>query len=91
MSEMIQKVSTHRLMLDGRERLSVSGIEDVISFDDSIVVLKSTMGILTVDGSELRMTALNVDSKAVEISGTVNGIVYQGDRVPRGRLFKRRN
>ena len=90
MSEIIQKISSHRLMLDGRERLSISGVEDVISFDDSIVILKTVMGILTVDGAELRITTLNVDTGEVDICGTVSGIVYQGDRAPKGRLFKRK-
>ena len=86
----ILKPAAHRLTLDSREHLTVSGVDDVISFDECGVVLKTVMGILSVDGAELRITNLNVDSKDVEIAGKINGIIYQGAQATRSSLFKKR-
>ena len=89
MNEII-KPASHRLILDGRERMAVSGVEDVISFDECGIVLKTVMGILSVDGSELRIINLNVDAKDVEISGKVSGIIYQGTQSGKPSLFKKK-
>ena len=84
------KPTNHKLLLDGRERLTVSGVEDVISFDECGVVLKTVMGILSIDGSELRIINLNVDAKDIEIAGKINGVIYQGAQSPKNSLFKKR-
>ena len=89
MSEII-KPTAHKLMLDGRERMTVSGVEDVISFDEGGLILKTVMGILSVDGEELRIINLNVDAKDVEIAGKINGIIYQGSHVRKASLFKKK-
>ena len=86
----ITRPTAHRLLLDGRERTSVSGVEDVINFDECGIVLKTVMGILSIDGAELRIINLNVDSKEIEITGKINGVIYQGSQAPKNSLFKKR-
>ena len=80
----------HKLVLEGRKKLFIQGVEDVISFEECILVLKTVMGIMSIDGSELRITDLNLDRKEIEIEGTVNGIIYQGARPQKSGLFKRK-
>ena len=70
--------------------MTVSGVEDVISFEECGVILKTVMGILSIDGAELRIINLNVDSKDIEIAGKINGIIYQGTQAPKNSLFKKR-
>ena len=36
------------LVLENREKLSISGVNDVLSFDDQIVILETGLGLLTV-------------------------------------------
>ena len=84
------KPASHKLMMDGRERMTVSGVEDVISFEECGVVLKTVMGILSIDGSELRIINLNVDSKDIELAGKINGIIYQGAQAPKSSFFRKR-
>ncbi len=79
----------HRIQLEGRERMLVSGVEDVLNFDESGVVLKTVAGVLSVDGTELRITSLNVESGDVEIEGNVNGIIYPQSQTKRVGLFRR--
>ena len=83
----------HTLTLENREKLTVSGVEDVLNFDEGGVVLKTVMGVLTVEGNGMRIINLNVDTKEIEIEGTVYGMMYSGERGEgreRGRLFRRK-
>ncbi len=82
----------HTLSLVGREELNVSGVQDVINFDDTCVVLQTVCGIMSIDGQELHIVNLNVDSGDVSISGTVNGIIYpQSMTKSGGGLFRKRS
>ena len=66
----------HTLEMQERKNLILNGIEDVISFDEGCIVLVSVCGIISVDGSEMRITALDLDTGRAEITGNVNGIIY---------------
>ena len=48
-------VMQHRLELDGRERLVVTGVEEVERFDEEEIVMATTAGTLVVDGGELHV------------------------------------
>lgn len=83
------KNSPHTVKLENREKLYISGVEDVLNFDDTGIVLKTSAGILSVDGSELRITAFNVDDGNIEIFGTVNGIIYPQAQRKRQSILRR--
>ena len=48
------------IVLENREKLSISGVLDVLSFDDQIVILETELGLLTVKGENLRINKLMV-------------------------------
>ncbi len=79
----------HALEMIERKTLTVSGIDDVISFDESCIVLSSICGIISVDGSEMRIVSLDLDAGKADISGNINGIIYP-ESVKSGGLFKRK-
>lgn len=78
----------HSLLVENRERMALTGIEDVISFDEHSVVLASTAGLLTVDGEHLHIIKMNVDSKELGIEGKINGITYIDKPVRRSGLLR---
>ena len=43
------------LILENREKLSISGVIDVLSFDDQVVMIETELGLLTVKGEEIRI------------------------------------
>ena len=47
------------IVLENREKLSISGVLDVLSFDDQIVILETELGLLTVKGENLRINKLS--------------------------------
>ena len=73
----------HNIIIEDRKSLTVSGVEDVDSFDEQTVVLFTELGELTVRGSDLHMNKLNVETGEVSIEGVIQALSYQ-DETPRG-------
>ena len=42
------------IVLENREKLNITGVLDVLSFDDQIVILETELGLLTVKGENLK-------------------------------------
>ena len=66
----------HHLIMEGRSRISVSGVEDVDSFDESEIILLTSKGELIVRGLDLHVEKLSLDVGELEITGTVNSCEY---------------
>ena len=64
------------LILENREKLSISGVIDVLSFDDQIVILETELGMLTIKGEDLRINKLSIDTQDVIIEGNINSLSY---------------
>ncbi len=79
---------THKLCLIERKKLSISGVEEVVSFDDTAVILHTCLGTLTVQGQELHLKNLSLDGGQVEIDGTVSSLIYEEPRTPGGWLSR---
>ena len=52
----------HNLMMENRERVSLTGVKDIHSFDDELVLVETELGILTIKGFDLKMNKLNLDN-----------------------------
>ena len=60
------------IVLENREKLSISGVLDVLSFDDQIVILETELGLLTVKGENLRINKLSLDTTEVVILSLIH-------------------
>lgn len=80
----------HRLELNERERLTVSGVEEVERFDEEEIVMRTTAGTLVVGGSSLHIGKLNLDGGELHVDGTIHTLFYE-DRspTPQGGFFRR--
>lgn len=67
----------HRLVLDERKNLSVSGVEEVVNFDESQVSVQTVKGILQVRGEGLRVERLEKNAGELTISGLVMELEYE--------------
>jgi len=82
------------LILENRKKLSISGVEDVLSFDDQIVILETSLGMLTVKGKDLRINKLSIDTTEVIIEGEMNSFNYSEKQDKKasgsllGKIFK---
>lgn len=78
----------HQLMLEDRNRLTVSGVSDVDSFDETTVVVYTDMGELTIKGVGLHIGRLNVETGDLRVDGQVESLTY-AEPAGRGGFFSR--
>jgi sporulation protein YabP len=64
------------LILENREKLSLSGVIDVESFNDETVVVDTELGVLVIRGADLRINKLNIDSSELSIEGDIVSCEY---------------
>ena len=83
------ELSPHKVVVENRERLSVSGVAEVISFDENEVSLVTSMGILTVGGQELHVEKLNLEMGELAIVGRVEAVVYEDEQQRRRGFWSR--
>lgn len=69
-----------KLTLDDRRQLSVTGVQDIESFDESAVVLHTSRGILLVRGQELHLRQLSVDGGQIAVEGIIDALIYEETR-----------
>ena len=80
--------TAHRLELVGRERLTVSGVEDVERFDETGIVMSTSAGTL-VTGEDLHIGKLSLDGGELHVEGRVDSVTYEDDGAGRGGFFSR--
>ena len=66
----------HNLTLENRNTLKVSGVKDVLSFDDELIVMETELGLLTIKGESLRINKLSIDNGDVAIDGEIYDMCY---------------
>ena len=79
----------HRLELVGRERLTVSGVEDVERFDETGIVMSTSAGTLVVTGEDLHIGKLSLDGGELHVDGRIDSVTYEDEGRSRGGFFSR--
>ena len=64
------------LILENRGKLIISGVLDVLCFDDQIVIIEPELGLLTIKGNNLRINKLSIDTSEVIVEGDIASLVY---------------
>lgn len=71
-----QMQRAHKLAVIGRKTGTVSGISDVLSFDENEIVLDTEMGLLTIKGKDLHISRLTLELGEADLEGKVDSLVY---------------
>lgn len=69
------------IILENRKKLTLTGIRDVLSFDDEIVVVESELGLLNIKGTDLRVNKISVETGDVIVDGTIRAIEYSDKNI----------
>lgn len=77
---MAEERHPHQLTLHDRDRLTMTGVAEVVSFDDTTVVLETSLGTLVVQGQELRLKALAPQGGQVTVEGRISALSYEEPR-----------
>ena len=70
----------HKLTLNERKNLTMTGVTEVLSFDETAVVLKTALGLLTVQGQDLKLKTLSLEGGQVAMDGQIFALVYEEPR-----------
>ena len=81
--------AAHRLELIGRDRLTVSGVEDVERFDETGIIMSTSAGTLVITGEDLHIGTLSLDGGELHVDGRVDSVSYEDDGAGRGGFFSR--
>lgn len=91
----INSNTVQNLILENRSKLSISGVLDVLSFDDQIVIIETELGLLTIKGETLRINKLSIDTSEVIVEGKIDSISYSSKDMNKktgegflGKIFK---
>ena len=79
----------HKLTLDGRALLTLTGVTEVESFDENTIVMSTVKGTLVVRGEDLHIEKLSLDGGDMKVEGSVDSLTYEDDRRGRGGLLSR--
>lgn len=73
------------LILENRSKLSISGVLDVLSFDDQVVIVETELGLLTIKGENLRINKLSIDTSEVIVEGDISYMAYSNKDVEKDK------
>ena len=77
---MAETILPHKLCLNERKELTMTGVTEVVSFDDSAVVLRTCLGTLLIQGQELQLKALSLEGGQVAVEGSISALAYEEPR-----------
>lgn len=70
------KTASHGVILENRSELSVSGVKEVIGFDEETVIAETELGTLTVKGKDLKVMNFTVETGSLNVEGTIAAMCY---------------
>lgn len=84
-----EKQLVHHVVLEGRGSLSVSGVEEVESFDEETIMMLTVKGTLVVRGGGLHIEKLSLDGGDLKVEGTVDSLTYEDEGREKGGFLAR--
>ncbi len=89
-----QLQGAHKVTISDRHSGRISGVSDVLSFDEKEIFLETERGRLVIKGKELHINRLTLEKGEVDIEGKVDSLTYSdGEQKEKSesvlsRLFK---
>ena len=77
----------HEVHINNREEISLSGVREVLSFDEEYLVLDTDQGEVTIEGGSMRMETFDTDSGKVALRGRIDSLVYSTEKEKKRGLF----
>ena len=82
----------HTLTLVDREKLSITGVTEVFSFDEELIELETGKGYLDIKGDGLHIIKMNIDDGEMVVEGMVDELIYhdnQGQGKKKGAIMSK--
>lgn len=92
MTENRVRSRNQNIMVEDREKMTVTGVEHVESFNENTIVLSTIKGGMIIKGDGMNISKLNIEDGSVKIEGIINSLNYTAKDVSTkniiGKLFK---
>lgn len=85
---MTEELLPHKLTMNERKSLTMTGVTEVLSFDDGGVILRTALGTLMIQGKNLKLKTLSLEGGQVAIDGTISGLLYEEPKTGGGWVRK---
>lgn len=66
----------HNIVIENREKINISGVENVESFDEDKIIMETSDGVLILEGENLHINSLSVEEGEMTVEGYVLSLVY---------------
>lgn len=76
------------IILENRGKLTVTGVKDILTFDEESIILDTQNGILEILGSDLKVESLSLETGEIIAGGTINSLNYAGEKNRSGSFLK---
>ncbi len=87
MTEIEKQKINQNIFLKEREKLEMSGVEEVNSFDENKITAYTTLGFITIKGFNLHIQKFNTNTKELNIVGKIDEIKYSDNKKHEGKSF----
>ena len=81
----VNSLANATILVKNRESATLSGVEDVIAFDEKEIICRTTLGELVIEGSSLRISEFCAEKGDLSIFGRISLLSYE-DKKEKGRL-----
>ena len=71
-----KRVCMQNIFLENRNKLNITGVLDVLNFEEQIITVETELGILVVKGSDLKLNKYNLDDTELSIEGAITSLSY---------------
>lgn len=89
MADLVGIGNDHHVTMHNCKTVLVTGVKEVVSFDELAVLLITCCGQMTIEGEGLHISRLDLDRGEADIDGTVSGIYYSKIKEKSGGFFRR--
>ena len=72
-----KKICMQNIFLENRNKLNVTGVLDVLNFDEQVITVETELGVLIIKGCDLKLNKYNLDDTELSIEGEINSLTYE--------------
>lgn len=77
----VENNKIQNVILENRNRLNVTGVVDVLNFDEEVITVVTELGILVIKGSDLHLNRFSLDNTELSVEGEINSLSYSDKKV----------
>lgn len=89
MADTVENGTVHHVSMQDCKTVLITGVKEVVSFDELSVLFVTLCGQMTIEGNGLHISRLDLDRGEADVDGTVNGIFYSKIKEKSGGIFRR--